>query len=185
MKVQHQIVFLAWARQNSQQLHLRLRKEATLLISSLVHLVNLLQNVIRPLVKAPFHWGGHDESLFGRDLTRSGRWSAIDVLCEALFVNVFFKFSLLHSKRKKNIERPSGALQRPSWSLPEPPGGFFEEKKKCVFHHSFMKTQHKIFVCQGRGENDRKIIRDFVRKQLSSFRASGISWIWFKTSCDP
>ena len=33
--------------------------------------------------------GGHDESLFGRDLTCGGRWSAIDMGCEALFVNFF------------------------------------------------------------------------------------------------
>ena len=49
----------------------------------------------------------------------------------------------------------------------------------------FIKVQRSNFFCHGRGENHRKCLWDFVRKQLSSFRAWSMSWSQFKTSFDP
>ena len=87
-------------------------------------------------------------------MTWGGRWGAIDVFCEALFRELFRTFE----RRVPRAENSRGASRRPpetSWSLLEPFADFFDKNKKSAF---FMKVQHQIVFCYGRG----KILNNFI-----------------------
>ena len=76
--------------------------------------------------------------------TWGGRWSAIDVLCEALFGELVRVFKGSISKREKS----STGLRKP----------FLRVFRFCLMSHLFMKVQRKIFVGHGRG----KFLQNFI-----------------------
>ena len=92
------------------QLHLRLRQKRDGFFSRLFYLVT---------------WGG--------------RWGAIDVLCEALFGELFRIFRVPHSMREKfsrGLPETFGGLQGPSRGFLR----LFREKIKFSFFHIFSST---------------------------------------------
>ena len=99
----------------------------------------------------------------------AGRWIAIVVLCEALFGELFRIFRAPHSMRRKS----SKALRKASGGPQEPPGGFLRLFR---FFSFFMKVQHRIVFCDGRGKILDNFIWDWVRKETALFRACAISW---------
>ena len=89
--------------------------------------------------------------------TWGGRWSAIDMLCEALFVN-FFDFFVYRLPCAKIVERPSRGLRRPPGAFRRLSETFSRKMKKTIFSSFSMKVQHEIVFYHGRG----KFLNNFI-----------------------